>query len=193
MNLSGGAAGGSSGNENDEDAGALAGSGGGGAGRASEGDGAGAAVGNADEVLTRRRGGVRMGSPQGGADSSGGALSGDKKDLPEGPESGRATHPRPQRVKGMRISVAAAEAANDGQLRGLRRLLGLRSSSMLTVTKSLPFEATLSWGSRGRRQWVRASDDLYRAEWSDHLVYRTGDGTTVSHGRAALAIKAIEV
>lgn len=96
------------------------------------------------------------------------------------------------RVKGDRVRVADFEAEDGGRLRGLRRLLDVCASSILTVTKSQPFSATFSWGARGRRQWVRASEKLYGAECWDNIIYRTGDGEEHHHGRAALIVKAVD-
>lgn len=41
-------------------------------------------------------------------------------------------------------------------------------------------------------QHVRASDDLYRNPWWDHLVYKDGVTGEIRHGRACLIIKGID-
>lgn len=85
-----------------------------------------------------------------------------------------------------------AEAADDGRLRGLQRILGTRRTALLTTSRSLPFLASFPWGGHNRRQWVRASEELYSGEWWDHVEYRIPGSETLHHGRAALTIKAVD-
>lgn len=94
-------------------------------------------------------------------------------------------------VRGVRISVREAEKAGDGRLHGLRRLLGARRSSILTIANSLPFAAMFPSGG-GRRQWVRAAEDLYSGEWYDHIVYRIPGSMDHHLGRASLIMTAVD-
>lgn len=90
------------------------------------------------------------------------------------------------------MSVAQAEAEHKGELRGLGALLGLRQSQILTVANSLPLQATFSWGDAGKKQYVRASDRLYRTSRWDHVRYHDEPGGPVQHGRACLIVQAID-
>lgn len=87
--------------------------------------------------------------------------------------------------------MADAEAAHSGQLRGLGVLPELRHTKVLTVTNSVTFDTTFSWGAEGRTQSVRASD-LYQNEWWDHVLYKKKGWTSGRHCRACLIIKAID-
>lgn len=75
------------------------------------------------------------------------------------PETSQPAH-APPRTYGTRVNVGDAEKVHGGELRGLGALLVLRKTQILTVSNSLPFEATFSCSASGRRQDVRTSDRL---------------------------------
>jgi len=106
------------------------------------------------------------------------------------------------RVRGMRLSVAAAAAADGGRLRQLPELLGLVDTQMLTVVNSMAFTASFEWGAEGFGQRVRASRSLYNGTpWWDHVLFEDGLArrtmgptapTQPSLGLARLLIRAVD-
>jgi len=111
-------------------------------------------------------------------------------------------HLKRVRVRGERLSVALAAAADGGRLQQLPELLGLVGTQTLTVVNSMAFTASFEWGAEGFGQRVRASRSLYNGSpWWDHVLYEDGKarqtaGPTSSSkpslGLARLLIRAID-
>lgn len=124
-----------------------------------------------------------------------GLARGEVRGRARGQARGRAhtqSTPAASRAYGLRISVGDAQAAHGGELRALGELLRLRRSQLLIVTNSLAFNATFSCRATGRVQHVRASGDLYRSPWWDHVVYKDRVTAEIRRGRACLIIKGID-
>lgn len=124
-----------------------------------------------------------------------GQARGEVRGRARGQARGRAhtrSAPAASRAYGLRVTVGDAQDEHGGELIALGELLQLRRSQLLTVTNSLPFNATFSWRATGRVQHVRASDDLYRSPWWDHVVYQDSVTAEIRHGRACLIIKGID-
>jgi len=98
------------------------------------------------------------------------------------------------RIRGRRVSVAAAAAADGGRLQGLPTLLALNGAQMLTVGNSTSFKATFEWGAPGVQQRVRAAHSLYNGTaWWDHVKFEDPcDPTNNRLGLARLVIRAID-
>lgn len=120
-----------------------------------------------------------------------GQAHGDVRIRARGQARGHA-HSQSAPAYGLRVSVGDVEAKHGGELCALGELLQLRRSQLLTIANSLTFNATFSWRKTGRMQHVRASDDLYRSPWWDHVVYKDEVTGEIRHGRACLIIKGID-
>ena len=98
------------------------------------------------------------------------------------------------RVRGRRVSVAAAAAADGGRLRSLLTLPGLSGAQMLTVGNSTSFQATFEWGAKGFEQRVRAAPALYNGSpWWDHVKIRDPSNAAKTRlGLARLVIRAVD-
>jgi len=99
------------------------------------------------------------------------------------------------RIRGTRISVAAAAAADGGRLMGLPETLGLLETQVLTVGNSMAFNASFEWGADGFVQRVRAAHSLYNGSpWWDHVLFTddTHPAARPRLGLARLLIRAVD-
>jgi len=91
----------------------------------------------------------------------------------------RAHHAgRRVRIAGRRTTVSQAAAADGGRLSKLLDLLkthpslqGCSGASELVVANTFKFDARLEWRARPAAQLLRATHELYRKPWWDHLLY----------------------
>jgi len=78
------------------------------------------------------------------------------------------------RVRGPRVSLAAAAAAVGGRLRGLLDALGVRNTQLLMVCISIACDASFEWGASGFVQRVRAAQSLYNnTPWWQLVLIRS--------------------
>jgi len=98
------------------------------------------------------------------------------------------------RIRGRRVSVAAAAAADGGRLQRLPTLLALHGAQMLTIGNSMSFKASFEWGARGVQQRVRAARALYNGTaWWDHVLFKDPCNPTKNRlGLARLVIRAVD-
>jgi len=97
------------------------------------------------------------------------------------------------RIRGRRVTVEAAGAADGGRLRPLLTWPGLLGAQKLTVRNSTSFHATVEWGAKGFEQRVRAARTLYNGNplW-DHVKFKDSSNQDVTRlGLARLVIRAV--
>ena len=111
-----------------------------------------------------------------------------------GPSQGFCSPHERARIRGQRISVAAAAAADGGRLQRLPTLLALNGAQMLTVGNSASFKASFEWGAQGVLQRVRAARALYNGTaWWDHVLFKDPSNPTKNRlGLARLVIRAVD-
>jgi len=106
------------------------------------------------------------------------------------------------RISGRRTTVAQAAAADGGRLQQLLAVLkrdptlkGCTDSSQLIIANTFKFDARLEWRVRPVGQLLRATHELYRKPWWDHVLYRvpgTHSGAMPQLGLARLLIRAVD-
>jgi len=139
--------------------------------------------------LPARRGRKRVARPlTGGVPPS-------KRARPSAPVAGdKISRAKRSRIRGRRVTVAAAAAADNGRLQQLPEVLGVTDGQTLTVVNSMAFEASFAWGAPGFVQRVRAARSLYNGTpWWDHVLFNDVAQPAVTRlGMARLLIRAID-